>query len=114
MTDLVRVDDLTIHQADDRPLVWTLADVDGASVNLDGYSAVAQVRTKPHATTVLHEWSTPEGNAVLAESAVTLKVDDSETWAWRSGVYDLHITDPSGRTEVIARGKITLIPAVTR
>jgi hypothetical protein len=114
MTDLVRVDDITIQQGDDRPLVWTLADAAGAPVNLDGYTAVAQVRSKPSSSTVLHEWSTTNGKAVLADSSVSLKVTDSETWTWHSGVYDLHITDFAGRTEVIARGKVSLIPAVTR
>jgi hypothetical protein len=114
MPDLVRVDDITIQQGDDRPLVWTLADANGAPVNLDGYTAVAQVRAKPSSSAVLHEWSTTNGKAVLAESTVVLKVDDSETWTWARGVYDLHITDPASRTEVIARGSIALIPAVTR
>ena len=115
MTDLVRVDDITVQQGDDRPLTWTLAEADGTSVeNLDGYTVIAQVRARPSATTVMHEWSTAEGTAVLAESSVVLKVADSETWTWRSGVYDLHLTDPLGATQVIARGKITLIPAVTR
>lgn len=114
MADLVRVDDLVIQQGDDRPLVWTLADSTGAPVNLDGYTAVAQVRAKPSSSTVLHEWATDDGSAVLSESAVTLKVADSETWTWTRGVYDLHITDPTSSTTVIARGAITLIPAVTR
>lgn len=114
MKSLVLVEDVVIHQGDDRPLVWTLADDSGASVNLDGYTAQAQVRTRPSAGTVLHEWSAVESNIVLSESSVTLKVDDSEDWTWRAGVYDLHLTDPLGTTQVVARGKITLIPAVTR
>lgn len=111
---LVLVDDIVIYQGDDRPLVWTLADDSGDSVNLDGYTALAQVRTRPNAGTVLHEWSTATSRIVLSESRVTLKVDDSEDWTWRAGVYDLHLTDPLGTTQVIARGKITLVPAVTR
>lgn len=114
MKDLVLVDDVVIQQGDDRPLTWTLTDSAGVSVNLDGYSALAQVRPKPSSSTVLHEWSTTAANAILTESTVVLKVDDSETWTWRTGVYDLHLTGPDERTEVIARGSITLIPAVTR
>jgi|tagenome__1003787_1003787.scaffolds.fasta_scaffold19325816_2 hypothetical protein len=110
----VLVDDINLLQGDDRPLVWTLADSAGAPVNLDGYTALAQVRAQPQSTTVWHEWSTDDGTAVLADSSISLKVDDSETWTWHSGVYDLHLIDFAGRTEVIARGKITLLPAVTR
>jgi hypothetical protein len=111
---LVLVDDIVIHQGDDRPLTWTLTDAEGQPVNLDGYSARAQVRTKPHAGTVLHEWSTQDGNAALAESSITLKVADSETWDWRGGVYDIHLTDPMGQTEVVVRGTVAIMPAVTR
>jgi hypothetical protein len=114
MADLVRVDDLTIQQGDDRPLVWQLADAQGAPVNLSGYSARAQVRARSSSTTVMHEWSTTAGSIVLTESTVTLKVNESETWTWRHGVYDLHLTDPLGATQVIARGGITLTPAITR
>jgi hypothetical protein len=114
MADLVRVDDITVQQGDDRPLVWALADAAGAPVNLEGYTAVAQVRARHHSATVMHEWTTADTSAVLSESTITLKVDDSEDWTWHSGVYDLHLTDPLGATQVIARGKITLIPAVTR
>lgn len=115
MPDLVSVDDIVIQQGDDRPLTWTLAGSStGAPVDLAGYSVVAQVRAKPTASTVLHEWSTDAGNAVLSESTVVLKVDDSETWTWSRGVYDIHLTDSSGQTEVVARGAVSLVPAVTR
>lgn len=113
-SSLVLVDDVVIQQGDDRPLVWTLADQAGAPVDLTGYSALAQVRSRPQSATVWHEWSTTAGNAVLSESSVTLKVNDSESWTWSQGVYDLHLTDPAGTTEVIARGSITVTPAVTR
>jgi len=111
---LALVDDLVILQGDDRPLIWTLADANGEPVNLAGYTAAAQVRGRANSTTVLHEWSTTDGSAVLSESSVTLKVDDSESWTWHYGVYDLHLTDPLGTTQVIARGTVTVTPAVTR
>lgn len=108
-------DVLVIQQGDDRPITWTLADEAGDPINLDGYTARGQVRRRADATAVLHEWSTAAGTAVLTESSVTLKVDDSESWTWRTGVFDLHMTDPSGRTEVVLPPRpVVLTPTVTR
>lgn len=115
MPDLVLVDNITIYQGDDEPITWTLTDEQGNPANLAGHSVVAQVRRRRDPTSpVLHEWSAEAGNVVLAGSSVSLKVDDSESWTWSFGFYDLHLTDPVGRVRVPVRGSVTVIPAVTR
>lgn len=114
MAELVLVDKLTIQQGDDRPVTWTLAETSGGEVNLTGYTVLAQVRAQAESSTVLHEWSTELGNAVISGASITLKVDDSENWPWTFGFYDLFLTDPLGFTIVPVRGSVTVIPAVTR
>lgn len=117
MADVRSSTPLVIYQGDDRPIVWSLSSmVSGAPVNLDGYTARAQVRDRADSTTVLHEWSTTDGTAEFSteDSTVSLLVVDSDTWTWRSGVYDLHVTDFAGRTEIVDRRPVVVIPTVTR
>lgn len=114
MSDYVRRDNLLIYQGDDRPFTWDLRDTEGDPLDTDGYKVIAQVRARESSPVVLHEWSTELGNAVITASTVLLKVDDSETWAWRTGVYDLHLTAPNGSTEVVAAGSVYVLPGVTR
>lgn len=113
-SDYVRNDDLRIYAGDDRPITWPVTDRDGHAANLEGYTARAQVRSAPESTFVLHEWSTTNGRAEIVGSSVTLHVDDSEGWSWTRGVYDLHLIDASNRHEVIAWGRVTVLPGVTR
>lgn len=117
MTDVFAAHPLFIHQGDDQPLVWDLTTSTGQPVNLDGYSAIAQVRRRADpAAPVLHEWSTTAGTAELSsqDSTVSLNVDDSENWTWTRGVYDLHIVDFAGRTKRVDGGSVFVVAAVTR
>lgn len=113
-SDYVRNDDLRIYAGDDRPITWPLTGEGGGPANLSGYTVRAQVRASPDATVVLHEWSTGAGNVLLANSAVSLLVDDSESWTWTEGVYDLHLIDSVSRHEILAWGRVTVLPGVTR
>jgi hypothetical protein len=114
VAEYIRYDPLVVAQGDDRAFSWALLDADGEPINLQGFTAKAQVRAHPRSAEVLHEWSTANGKAVLGGGALTLKVNDSETWDWDRGVYDIHLTDGDGNTEVLARGSIVVVPAVTR
>lgn len=105
--------DLVIYAGDDRPIQWPLTDTEDRSLDVTGWSARAQVRAYPGAP-VMHEWSTQNGRAVLAAGSVTLLVDDSGSWPWVSGQYDLFLSDPSARAERVDGGRVTVIPAVTR
>lgn len=101
---------LVIERGDDRPLPWALTDtVTGQPVDLDGYAALGQVHDLNDPDLVLHEWSTGAGNAVLAESTLILKVDDSDDWTWHRGAYVLRVIDPTGAVEIIDRGPVVVI-----
>lgn len=110
----VRNDDLHIYAGDDRPITWPLSASTGGPADLTGYTAHAQVRAAPDAEDVLHEWKTSLGNVLLDNSAVSLLVADSATWTWSDGVYDLHLIDSVGRHEILAWGRVTVLPGVTR
>jgi hypothetical protein len=110
----VRNDPLVIYQGDYRPFTWPLTNTDGSPLAIAGYRARAQVRAAQSSTEVLQEWSTENGRAVLSLGSVSLLVDDSPTWTWSVGVYDLHLIDSAGRHEVIAYGVIRVQAGVTR
>jgi hypothetical protein len=117
VADLITAHPLIIYQGDDQPLVWTLTTAAGGPVDLTGYTAFAQVRERAEATSpVLHEWSATQDNVELSvpDSTVSLEVVDSETWTWTSGVYDLHVVDFAGRSQIVDRGPAVLIPVVSR
>jgi hypothetical protein len=118
MADLIASRPLVIYQGDDEPITWELASrASGAPVDLSGYSAIAQVREVPDFDSpVLHEWSTTAGNAELStqDSTVSLKVTDSEDWTWRRGYFDLHVIDFAGRSKIVDRGPVVVVPGVTR
>lgn len=114
MADYVRTYDMDIQQGDDRAFTWPVLDAQGQAIDLSGYSVVVQVRPRYRSETVLHEWSTANNRAQLAGGKVSLLVDDSEEWAWSFGVYDIHLTDGDGNTEVLSRGTVRVIPGVTR
>lgn len=112
VTSSVRHDDLRIYPGDDRALTWPVQNDEGTAMDLTGWSALAQVRPMLGGP-VLHEWSTDTDSIVLGPNGLTLKVADSESWSWSGGRYDIHLTDPSGRTQVIARGTVVLDRGVT-
>jgi hypothetical protein len=116
-SDYVRNDDLRIYAGDDRPIIWPILDRTGAPADpaaLTGYTVRAQVRATPDSTVILHEWSTVNTRAAILGSTVSLYVDDSEAWTWTGGVYDLHLIDSQSRHEVLAWGRVTVLPGVTR
>lgn len=114
MAQYVRFDNLAIQQGDDRPFTWDLTSAQGDPVDLTGYSARAQVRDMSNSSAILHEWSTENGRAQLANSTVALLVDDSDSWTWDHGRYDLRVADSNGNTEVIARGTVVVTAGITR
>lgn len=114
----VRNDDLRVYPGDDRAFTWPVLNDEGAPMSLSGWSARAQVRPMLGGA-VLHEWTTDDASIVLRSvgedetSSLTLRVDDSETWTWRHGRFDIHLTDPSGHTQVLARGTVVVDRGVT-
>lgn len=113
--DYVRTTNLTIYAGDDRPLQWPLLAADGTTpLDVTGWTARAQVRQHADSEAILHEWSTENTRAQLADGSLSLLVDDSESWTWRVGVYDLHLIDPDGHHVVLDHGTVRVEPGVTR
>lgn len=110
----VRRSVLRFYPGDDRAFTWgPMLDDAGDALNLVEWSALAQVRPMLGGG-VLHEWSTEDGSITLTEGGhLTLKVDDSETWTWTGGRFDIHLTDPNGKTQVIDSGTAVVDRGVT-
>jgi hypothetical protein len=91
----------------------------GGPVDLTGWSARAQVRANKWVRDlpVLHEWTTagPSPNASLADSQLILIVDGatSSAWTWWAGVYDIELTDDTGRVARLDQDDVLVTPEVT-
>lgn len=112
VTSGVRRTILRIYPGDDRSFTWPVSDKDGGPIALTGWTARAQVRPMLGGG-LLHEWSTDDASIVLADSTLTLRVDDSETWSWNHGRFDIHLTDTTHRTQVLDSGVVIVDRAVT-
>ena len=89
----------------------------GLPIDLTGCTARMQLRATP-ATPVLLELSTTNGRVALlgTTGVIELLVDAQVTvgLSCEFGVYDLRVTFPGGRVDVVLAGRFTLIPAVTK
>ncbi len=107
---------LLIEQGTTWAISWPILDAAGEPMDLTGWTVRAQIRESVTAAEVLHEFTTAKGNATVEQSYVTLSVAPSESsaWPWRNAVYDVELTDPTGRVARIAEGAVTVSPEVTR
>lgn len=103
MEPLTRLMHITVQQGDDHPIVIPVVDEAGAVRDVTGWSALAVVRRSP-SEPPLHRWSTAEGSAECGPGGVLLMTDDSDTWTWTRGMFDVRVTSPDGTREVPARG----------
>jgi hypothetical protein len=87
-------------------------------VNLDGYDAKMQVRKRPESTEVLIELSTANRRIVLdsERKTINLQIPAIETAGitWATGVYDLELTAPDGKVELLSFGSVQVTKEVTR
>jgi hypothetical protein len=100
-----------------RALTWN---VDNAPQDLTGYHAHMQIRTEyaDQAGTVCADLTDDEdGGIILGGSAGTIQLilDGAQTGAltFTSAVYDLLLTDPTGKPTRLLEGVVTLSDAVT-
>lgn len=94
---------------------WPLADATGQPItDFTGWTAAAQIRD-PENDQLLFDFLV-DGEIELSGSAIAVRLDatDSAGWAWRLGLYDVKVTDGTGRSAFVARGRVMVIPAVTR
>lgn len=95
---------------------WLITDpATGVPRDLTEWTARAQIRAYIADTTTLFEFT---GSGITCDSngyvTLTVTPGQSSAWAWRDGVYDLELVDPTGRVARIAQGAVRVSPEVTR
>lgn len=83
-------------------------------VDLTGYTATLEIRAFPLAPIILYDASS---NITLGgpTGIITINIPASTTggFTWWAGVYDLLLTDLTGRTTRFAQGNVTVSPGVS-
>lgn len=111
---------MRISQGADWARFWPLSNPDGSPItDWTNWAAKAQVRVEAlEASPVLWTWETggTDGTAVFGDGGLTLSHDAADTlaWVWRLGVWDLRVTNPDGKVALADRGRVMVIPVVTR
>lgn len=114
---------MRISQGADWARFWPLANADGTPItDWSGWAALAQVRETIDAAQPVWSWqTTPDddafaGMAEFGDGGLTLshKAADTLSWTWRLGVWDLRVTNPSDQVALADRGRVMVIPVVTR
>jgi len=86
-------------------------------VDLAGYTARMQIRTKLDSDAVVHELTTENGGIVVNNSTKTIELSipasTTETFNFTTGVYSIELVNGSEVTP-FANGSITLVKEVTR
>jgi hypothetical protein len=102
-----------IDQGADFSITVNVADVDGTTLNLTGYTAAAQMRKTYESSSVSATFGT---SIAAADGQVTLSLTDTVTNALSPGryVYDLNVTSSGGVTTRVVEGQAIVTPGVTR
>ena len=104
---------LFIDQGTDFSVTVDVTDTDGSVLDLDGYSASAQIRKTYTSSSV----SATFGTSISASNGqVTLTLSDTVTAGLSAGryVYDLNIESSGGQTTRVVEGQAIVTPGVTR
>ena len=97
---------------------WLLT-VDGNPLDLTGWSAKMQIRSKKAAVDPLADFSTDPGghmSIIGPAGAVLLDVPSSVTQAFdfTNGVWDMYVIDPTGDRRRVVEGNVVVSATVTR
>lgn len=109
--------DLRINQGESFRVTIPVLDDAGDPVDVTSMVARGHVRAGQNAADPLYEWSAGAGNLTLDVGIVILEVPagDSTGWGWRSGLYDLEVTDPATSTTTrLVEGIVYVNPEITR
>ena len=104
-----------IDQGADFNITVNVADVDGTTLDLAGYTAAAQMR-KTYESSAVSATFTTSISSPTTDGQVTLSLTDSVTTALSPGryVYDLVVTDGSSLSTRVVEGQAIVTPGVTR
>ena len=112
------IHNITIEQGATFVFNLTWKDSLGSPVDLTGYKARMQVRTKHSAPVALLDLSTDEGSITLggATGQINCRAEATETTGMpaKTGVYDLELEDITGFVTRLVEGEATITPEVTR
>ena len=102
-----------IDQGADFSVTVNVADVDGTTLDLAGYTAAAQMRKTYESSSISATFTT---SISAADGQVTLSLTDTVTTALSPGryVYDLVVTDGSSISTRVVEGQAIVTPGVTR
>ena len=105
---------LVIDQGADYDKTVNLSDGDGTNLNLTGYTCLAQIRKHYTSTTAVD--FTVGFSADRSDGNINLTLTDVQTAAMAPGryVYDVSLTDASGKKERVVEGIVSVMPSVTR
>lgn len=104
---------LFIDQGTDFSVTVDVTDTDGSVLDLDGYTASAQIRKTYTSSSV----SATFGTSISANAGqVTLTLSDTVTAGLSAGryVYDLNIESSGGQVTRVVEGQAIVTPGVTR
>mgnify|MGYP003115068613 CR=1 FL=1 len=102
-----------IDQGTDYEVTIDVTDTSDNIIDLNGYSASAQIRKTYGSTTIAETFGT---SITASTGKVTLSLTDTQTTGLKAGryVYDLVITDGSGTKTRVIEGQAIITPGVTR
>jgi hypothetical protein len=104
-----------IDQGADFSITVNVADVDGTTLDLAGYTAAAQMR-KTYESSSSSAAFTTSISSPTTDGQVTLSLTDTVTNALSPGryVYDLVVTSGGGLKTRVVEGQAVVTPGVTR
>ncbi|RLC97600.1 MAG: hypothetical protein DRI65_19230 [Chloroflexota bacterium] len=110
--------DIQINQGSDLDIMMTYKDPSDLAVDLTDWTAEMDIRLKVDDATPIIELSTMNSRIVLGgvTGTINLLIDaaDTEALSFKKGVYDLELTDTTGKVIRLIEGKVTLTTEVTR
>ena len=111
---MATVSNIFIDQGATFTTTITVEDGNGVSLDLTGYSGIAQLRKTYESTTSVGfnvSFETPRTNG-----QVTISLTDAQTSALESGkyVYDVNLTLPGGTKTRVVEGVASVNPSVSR
>lgn len=112
--------DLTIYQGStfSKTFQWKTGNPP-TPVNLTGYTARMQIRQKVTSETPIITLTTENGRIIIRDPlegrfSLEISAEDTAALSFKSAVYDLEFSSPSGIVVRLFEGSVTLSPEVTR
>ena len=89
-------------------------DKDDALIDVDGWTAKAQVRRSEHEA-VLHEWTGSTIECIGTDVVLHVLAAQTSLWTWASALVSIEVYEPiTNKPRVIAQGVIRALPEITK